>query len=145
GDVVIGRRVQNLDHRKVTDDDKRPIIYRGVNVGCSPGLLDRFQAALSSWQGVRVHIGTVLTSNTLVNSKTVVAQLRVDFPDAIAGEMEAAAVHEAATLGVKPDWIMVKGVSDWGYCKASHGQPQAARSAADFVTHVVASGALRRR
>ena len=40
GDVVVARRIQNLDHVKVTDDDGQPVIYRGVNVGTSPGLLD---------------------------------------------------------------------------------------------------------
>ncbi len=90
------------------------MIYRGVNVGCSPGLLDRFQACEPTWSGARVHVGTVLTWNTLVSSERAVGRLRRDFPDAIAGEMECAGVYEAATLDDKPDWIMVKAISDWG-------------------------------
>jgi nucleoside phosphorylase len=144
GDIVVARRVHNIDPRKVTDDIDRPVIHRGVNVGCSPGLLSSVQAAQSSWPGARVHIGTVLTSSMLVNSERVVQQLRHDFPDAIAGEMEGAGVHEAATLGMKPDWIMVKAISDWGHGKTDHAQSSAAQNAADFVTYVVASGALRR-
>jgi nucleoside phosphorylase len=145
GDIVIARRVQNIDHRKATGDSSRPVIYRGVNVGCSPGLLDRFQAGQTSWSGGRVHLGTVLTSNTVVNSAELVTQLRTDFPDAIAGEMEGHGVHEAATLGTKPDWIMVKAISDWGHRKNNDAQPLAARNAAEFVMQVVAGGALRRR
>lgn len=143
GDVVVARRVQNVDHRKVVDG--KPVRYRGVNVGCSPGLLDRFQAAQASWVGARVHFGTVLTSNTLVDSRHLVAQLRKDFPDAIAGEMEGTGVHEAATLGVKPDWIMIKAISDWGHDKTKDAQPLAARNAAEFVTHALADRALRHR
>src|SRR5262249_52201311 len=57
GDIVVARRVHNIDHRKVTD---RYVIRRGVNVGCSPGLLDRFQAGAAAWSGPRVQVGTVL-------------------------------------------------------------------------------------
>jgi nucleoside phosphorylase len=142
GDIVIARRVQNVDHRKVTDDK---VIHRGVNVGCSPVLLDRFQTGLSTWSGARVHIGTVLTSNTVVNSQRLVGQLREKYPDAIAGEMEGTGVYEATLLDHKPDWIMVKAISDWGYDKTDAGQPKAARNAAEFVMHVIAGGALRRR
>jgi nucleoside phosphorylase len=145
GDIVVARRIQDVDRRKVTDDDGRPVIYRGVNVGCSPVLLDRFLAGQPTWRGARVHIGTVLTSNTLVSSERVVGGLREDFPDAIAGEMEGAGVYEAATLDSKPDWIIVKGISDWGYGKTDDVQQRAARNAAEFVAHVIAGGALRRR
>ena len=146
GDIIVARRVHNTDHRKLTDGDNgRDIINRGANVGCSPKLLDRFQAAGSTWAGPRVHFGTVLTSNTLMNSKSAVIKLRTKFPDAIAGEMEGSGVHEASTLSVKPDWILVKATSDWGYGKSNNAQPQAAKNAADYVTHVVASGALRQR
>jgi len=143
GDIVIGRRVQGVDHRKVTDEG---VIRRSVNVGCSPFLLDRFQAGQATWTGnARVHIGTVLTSNTVVNSRELVHQLRTQFPDAIAGEMEGTGVYEATTEDIKPDWILVKAISDWGYDKDDNGQPFAAHNAAEFVVHVIASGALRRR
>lgn len=145
GDIVVARRVHNIDPRKVTDDEARPVIRRGVNVGCSPVLLDRLQAGQSTWTGARVHFGTVLSSNTLVNSEKVVRELREEFPDAIAGEMEGAGVYEASTLDSKPDWIMVKAISDWGYQKTDQAQAAAARNAAGFVLHVMASGALRRR
>jgi nucleoside phosphorylase len=145
GQVIVARRVHNIDPRKVTDDDQRPVIRRGVNVGCSPVLLDRFQAGQRTWTGSRVYFGTMLSSNTLVNSERVVCELREEFPDALGGEMEGSGVYEAATLGSKPDWIMVKAISDWGYSKNSKKQPLAARNAAQFVVHVISSGALRRR
>jgi nucleoside phosphorylase len=81
----------------------------------------------------------------VVNSQRLVGQLREKFPDAIAGEMEGAGVYEATLLDPKPDWIMVKAISDWGYDKTDAGQPKAARNAAEFATHVIAGGALRQR
>ena len=143
GDIMVARRMQNADHVKVTDD--QPVIHRGVNVGCSTALLDRFQAGESSWAGARVHFGTMLCSNTLVNSRREVGRLRREFPDAIAGEMEGAGVYEAASRYNKPDWIIVKAISDWGYGKTSDAQALAARNAAEFVVHVIAGSALRRR
>lgn len=145
GDIVVARRVQNADHRKVSDDERRQVVYRGVNVGCSTELLDRIQAGQRAWSQVAVHIGTVLSSNTLINSRRVIGQLREDFPDAIAGEMEGTGVYEAVTLDYKPEWIIVKGISDWGYDKTKAFQELAAQNAAEFVTHVIANGALRRR
>jgi nucleoside phosphorylase len=143
GDIVVARRVQGLDQRRATDALARPTIYRGVNVGVSPLLLDRFQAAQTTWSGARVHIGTVLSGNLLVDSEKVIALLRTDFPDAIAGEMEGAGVHEASTLDTRPDWIMVKGISDWGYHKSDRDQRRAAANAADYLVHVVLGGGFR--
>ena len=71
----------------------------------------------------------MLTGNTLVDSEQAVGRLRRDFPDAIAGEMEGAGVYEAATLDDKPDWIMVKAISDWGYRKTDGDQQLAAPAA----------------
>jgi len=145
GHVIVARRVHNIDPCKVTDDSQRPVVRRGVNVGCSPVLLDRFQAGQRTWAGSRVHFGTMLSSNTLVNSEQLVCKLREEFPDALGGEMEGSGVYEAATLGSKPEWIMIKAISDWGYSKTAKKQPLAARNAAQFVVHVIASGALRQR
>jgi nucleoside phosphorylase len=145
GDIVISRRVQGLDHEKVIDEDGRTTIYRGKYVGSSAVLLDRFQAEIRNWKGARVHCGTVLSSNTVVNSLPVIRKLRAEFPDAIAGEMEALGVYEACSEGVKPDWIMVKGISDWGHGKKDHGHATAAANAAEFVLQVVAAGGLSTR
>jgi nucleoside phosphorylase len=120
------------------------VIPRGVNAGCSPRLLDRFQDGLRTWTAARAHTGTVLCSSMLVNSRPVVAQLRWEYPDAIAGEMEGIAVYEAAAQDPKPDWIMVKAISDWGYAKTDRAHTVAAGNAADLVLHVIAGGGLRR-
>jgi nucleoside phosphorylase len=144
GDVIVAQRVHHIDPRKVTDHPAQPVIPRGVNAGCSPRLLDRFHDGLRTWTAARAHTGTVLCSSMLVNSRTVVAQLRRDYPDAIAGEMEGIAVYEAAAQDPKPDWIMVKAISDWGHAKTDRAHAIAAGNAADLVLHVIASGGLRR-
>ncbi len=142
GDLVVARRMQDVNLKKVTPDR---IIPRGEHVGASPLLLDRLKAASVSWaapDAARVHFGTVLSSNTLVNSRTLVDELRQQFPDAIAGEMEASGVHQATVEEIKPDWIMVKGISDWGFDKSDADQQKAARNAAAFVVHALAGSVL---
>jgi nucleoside phosphorylase len=142
GDIVIGRRLQGVDHRKVTEAG---VVHRGVNVGCSPFLLDRFQAARVTWTGARVHIGTILTSNTVVNSRQLVDELRAEFPDAIAGEMEGTGLYEATTEDIKPDWIVVKAISDWGFGKNDDAHRLATGNVAAFVVDVLATSTLPRR
>jgi hypothetical protein len=64
--------------------------------------------------------------------------------EAIAGEMEGIAVYEAAAQDPKPDWIMVKAISDWGHAKTDRAHAIAAGNAADLVLHVIAGGGLHR-
>ncbi|MEV6527238.1 hypothetical protein AB0M43_35445 [Longispora sp. NPDC051575] len=147
GDVVVSRRVQNMDHRKIVDREGKPqTIYRGVNVGPSPVLMNSCQSGQATWADpkVRVHFGTVLSSNTVFNSQETIGQLRQDFPDAIAGEMEAAGVYEACTVGKKPNWIMIKAISDLGYRKSDRHQQRAAENAARFAVHMLATAGLQR-
>jgi nucleoside phosphorylase len=146
GDIIVARQVHNIDHRKVLDEDgAEREIPRGAKVYASPGLIDQFQAGECTWKGAPVHFGLMLTSSMLVNSEPTVVKLRKDFEEALGGEMEGTAVYEATRLGVRPDWIMVKAISDWGCRKSDDQQRLAADNAADFVIHVIASGALRGR
>jgi nucleoside phosphorylase len=146
GDIVIANAVQNIDPRKITDGGD---MYRGHREGTSAPLHSRFLAESVTWRGApgsdvtpRVHNGVVLCSNAVVNSAETVAELRRAFPDAIAGEMEGSGVSEAADEDVKPDWIVVKAICDWGFDKGDDHHREAANNAADYVMHVVASHAL---
>jgi nucleoside phosphorylase len=143
GDVVVGRRVHNIDHRRLTETADVTIdVPRGIDVLASRMLINAFQVAEVTWprKAASVHFGTLLCSNALADSHAYVQQLRTQHPNAIAGEMEAVGVAEAATTGSRPEWIVVKGISDWGHDKSDQDQPLAAGNAADFVAHVVAAG-----
>lgn len=84
-----------------------------------------------------VHFGPALSLNTLVNSAEERARLRALDEEAIAGEMEAAGLYAAAEQA-KRDWILVKGISDWGIGKTDEHQALAARHAADLVADLIA-------
>jgi nucleoside phosphorylase len=143
GDVVVSEYVQNVDHRKVTDEDgTERIIWRGEKVQATAPLLLAFKAATHAWTGRPVHFGSVLSGNTLVSSKPSRAELRRHFEEATAGEMELTGVY-AATAGRRSGWIMVKGISDWGTGELTDDTRRlASEAAAAFIVHALTYGTL---
>jgi nucleoside phosphorylase len=143
GDIVVSEYVQNVDHRKVTDEDgSERTVSRGERVQASTPLLLAFKAATHGWTGRPVHVGTVLSGSTLVSSKTLRAELRRQFEEASAGEMELTGVY-AATAGRRCGWIMVKGISDWGTGELTDDTRRAAsEAAAAFIVHALTLGTL---
>ena len=143
GDVVVSEYVQNVDHRKVTDQDGRErIIWRGERVQASAPLLLALKAATHGWTGRPVHFGPVLSGSTLVSSATLRAHLRREFEEASAGEMELTGVY-VATAGRRSGWIMVKGISDWGTGELTDDTRRtASEAAAAFIVRALTFGTL---
>ena len=118
---------------------------RGDRVTATPRLLDRFEAGTVDWEGAKVHSGLVMSGDKLVDSPSLKEELLSHEPEAIGGEMEAAGLYAASYKG-KVDWIMAKGICDWGEGKnhphKDRDQALAARNAAEFVLHVIRKGGL---
>ncbi|GAA4734046.1 5'-methylthioadenosine/S-adenosylhomocysteine nucleosidase family protein [Phytohabitans rumicis] len=147
GDVIVCRQLRAIDHRKEIDPDDggpRIVLIRGDFVSSSVTLFDRFRSAEVGWTATKVHYGTLLSSSALVDSRELRADLRRLDPEASGGEMEGAGVY-AAAAPEKVDWIVVKGISDWGYDKDDAAQEAAAGNAAAFVIGTIRSGALDER
>jgi len=145
GDVVVSSQVRLTDPKKITAtlwDSRQLRILRGDKVSASVILLDRLRSETIVWRGPAVHFGLMLSGNTLVNHPDVVKQMRNDEPDAIAGEMEGGGIYAASTV-FGAQWIIVKGISDWGFDKSDVSQESAAANAATFVLSMLSSGALR--
>jgi nucleoside phosphorylase len=141
GDVVVPTQLRNLNWKAVVREAAGATaeFIRGDRV--SPGvLLDRCRAATSDWSG-RVHFGTLLSENVLVESADHARLLAEREPDALAVEMEGAGVYAAAARS-KVDWIMIKGVAGWGQHAPEPAQVAGAESAADFLVHLLGTGAL---
>jgi nucleoside phosphorylase len=139
GDIIVSRQLQLVDHRKVVGDPPE-VFIRGDLVTASPRLYHRFTVTERP-PGVAVHLGTMVTTNTLVNSR----QLRDEYvrlsPEAAGGEMEGAGMYTVAgPAGV--DWIVVKAISDLGFDKTDAHQALAARNAACFVLELIRRGGL---
>ncbi|MBO4210227.1 5'-methylthioadenosine/S-adenosylhomocysteine nucleosidase family protein [Micromonospora echinofusca] len=141
GDLVVATQLRAADHVKVTTtgDGERHEIDRGVRPESSVRLLNRLRAATYGWPGPRVHFGPVISLSTLLNNEQERERLRRAHEDAIGGEMELAGLYAAAAR-TKSDWIMVKGISDWGMGKTDDCQQAAAQAAARFVVRFLQQG-----
>lgn len=141
GDILISSQLRLLDPKKIADvDGVRVEIQRGARPEASVTLLNLTYAVSG---GPRTHYGTLLTSNTLVDSETERARLIADNPDAIGGEMEGAGFYAAASR-YGSHWIVIKSICDWGAKKTEKHQSTAARNAADYVIRMIAMGGLGR-
>jgi nucleoside phosphorylase len=129
GDVVISEYVHDYERLRLSTTDFQD---RGATREAGPVLLSRARASLAIWNGATVHIGTVVSGEKLVDNREFRDFLRRLTPTSIAGEMEAwglsAVCHETSK-----QFIMVKGICDWGMNKTSSQQDLAAANACKFV------------
>lgn len=108
GDILVSRQLVNYESRKESNEN---IYFRGDKV-TSP-LLGRINGAIRSWKGANIHQGVVLSGNTLVNSKEFLTHLSKREPEYVGGDMESYGVYAVASM-MGAQWIMIKGISDWG-------------------------------
>lgn len=131
-DVLVSRSIQDYELTRVGNEN----LKRGDKIPASLTLVDSFEAASTSFTESRVHIGLIITGDKLVDNKEFASQLKKEFPDAIGGEMEGEGlISSAHRNGV--DWILVKGICDWGYDKDDENQNRAATNAIKLVDLVL--------
>ena len=94
----------------------------------------------SEWS--KVIIGAILTGSRLVNNYKYRSQLLRDFAiyKPIGGEMEAQGIYSMCRLHGVAEWIIIKGICDWGYKKDTpekdRDQIIAAEAAVSYCHHV---------
>lgn len=139
GDVIIGRRLQVINLR-VGETETRD---RGDAITAGHRLVERFTVAVPP-PGVRVWPGTLLSWDVLVDFRALRDGLRDRYPDALGGEMEGAGVYAAAVrAGI--EWIVVKGICDWGHGKSDAAHELAATNAATLVLDLIEARAFAHR
>jgi nucleoside phosphorylase len=145
GDVLVSRRVRDLDLGGLYDDGTGIIVQDlSENLQASHLLLSFCQSAEDNWDQANVHFGEMLAWNKNVDSELVVRRLRKEYRKAVSGEMEGAGFHSAARReGVH--WVLVKAISDYGYNTNKNYHELSATNAADFVVHMIQTGAFRTR
>jgi len=142
GDVLVSKQICLYDPKKVVEVCGSEVWRaRGDRSQASTKLLDRFRSGKLDWNDCEVHFGLILSGNTLVNAPEFIKKLKEMEPEAIGGEMEGGGVY---CVGVKrkADWILVKGIADWGMDKSDKSQRQAALNAVRFTFHVISKGGL---
>lgn len=133
GEILVSSQVVDCETRKLKGE--KITISRGDKVG-SP-MVGRINAALSTWKGANVHVGIVLCSNVLVSSQSHLDKLAAREPEYTGGEMESYGLYTAAQR-LKADWIMIKGISDWGDETKHDGYHEIAlKNTMQFIFHII--------
>jgi nucleoside phosphorylase len=145
GDVLVSKIVFPYDPERIGETREIP---RGPSPEAGTILLDRAKNLAWRWRprrkGLRGAIfGPILSGSKLVDSEVFKAGLWKKFPEAVGCEMEGAGLYSAAHRK-KVEWLIVKGICDWGVKKTKRAQPLAARNAASFVTKLLSQPGLER-
>ena len=139
GDILVSRELQDYDSQKKNEDITLP---RGHKIPAGNTLLNRFDNSSLTYENVDVELGLIISGGTLSNSKEFVAQLRNDYPEAIGGEMEGVGL-QASCVRKNKEWILIKGICDWGQDKnvptKDEDQKLAIANVCDYLLHTLST------
>lgn len=126
GDVLFSTAIEDYETQRVGEEK----IKRGEKLPASHGLLQAVRIARDQTDQTdfSIYEGLILSGQKLVDNEKLVDELRNNFPEAIGGEMEGNAVA-AASLYKGRNWILIKGICDWGMNKEDGWQQVAAKRA----------------
>ncbi|MFN8290254.1 MAG: hypothetical protein U0U70_08360 [Chitinophagaceae bacterium] len=132
-EILVSKQLQSYELSKVGPTD---IIPRADKIPASVSLVSRFENCVAIWKGVKVHFGFIVSGDKLSNNESLVIALKKIFPEAIGAEMEGTGLQSISHRD-KKDWILVKGICDWGYNKDDKYQKEAMENVVDFFIHTV--------
>lgn len=134
GDVLIATHIQDYETKRKGKQE----IFRGERTSASPGILQAARIARNQMGEIEYQIseGVLLSGQMLVDDEQTVEELRVAFPEAIGGEMEGNAVA-AASIYKGRQWILIKGICDWGMGKEDGSQAIAAKRACSLAVKAI--------
>lgn len=143
GDVLVATQLKDIRQEK---KGRNKNISRGSKVPCHSRLLDNFKITSNDWKIAKVHEGLMLSGEKLLDNKKELKKLKKTEPEAIGGEMEGNGLYESCQMA-KIDWILIKGISDWGDGtkddkEKDENQKKAAKNAIDFVLYALKNNPL---
>lgn len=145
GDVLVSDKILPYDSQKILENRTE---YKEVPKEVGFQLLNAFREyrewiyCLPNSEQSMVYIGSVLTGSRVVNNYEYRSQLISDFGDykPIGGEMEAQGIYSMCKVHGITEWIIVKGICDWGYKKNTPNKEAdqiiAANAAVAYCFHV---------
>lgn len=138
GEVLISDKVWEYDPAKINMENEKK--YRGHIMPASPRLVQMFETMLANGHEIKAHVGLIASGSLLLNNQSMVQELKSEHPNLIGGDMETCGIAAACERANK-DWIMVKGICDWGHNKDAKDkdslQKNAAKNAVCLVVEVL--------
>lgn len=143
GDVVVG--IQTAHH----DADATAF---GYAIGQLPQMPARYEAdaalvehaarAAIAFEGAAIHRGLIVSGDQFINHPDKIARIRAHFPDALAVEMEAAAIAQTCYQFARP-YVIIRALSDLADGEAEYSfetfLQMAATHSAEMVENLVKS------
>lgn len=126
GNVLVSRQLQDYELGRISADGT--VTPRGDKATSSPALINRLRQtdlvknrASDDWP--KLEFGLVLSGQKLIDNLDYRNSLKKLFSEAVGGEMEGTGLYVSASTE-KVDWIIVKGICDWG-CNKNSGSKEA--------------------
>ena len=119
GDVLVSTQIQDYELGRKNEDGT--LTPRADKPSSADTLCNRFRQIntgeirlTKDWPKVR--FGLILSGQKLVDNLDYRESLKALFTEAIGGEMEGVGLYVSASKA-KVDWIVIKGICDWGHSK----------------------------
>lgn len=143
GDILVSTEVIDYESGKVRNTGFIPTASRPESGRI---LLSVFKDYSKTWnhkvrnRKAKVHFGPILSGDKVVDQQDFKQQLFKDFQTAIGGEMEGRGAYNACRNNNISEWIIVKGICDWGENKQTNDKEKlqllAANSVVSFLYHI---------
>ncbi len=123
GDVLISEGIIQYEPSKIVNGK---YIHRGNIVSSGKVLFDRFNSCNEWMYKLEENsysnkiTGKILSGEKLIDDKAFKEKLLAAFPEAIGGEMEGSGVYLSSFHNNINEWIIVKGICDWGVNKSAN-------------------------
>lgn len=142
GDVLVSTRIYPYEWAKVANGTTE---YRSESPPAGITLLDRAQSLQWSWKfngkDRKAKFGPLLSGDKLLNDEMFTKKLFETFSDAVGGEMEGTGIY-IASENKKAEWLIIKGVCDWGFEKTDGYQGRAMDNAVSFLEAMLSESGL---
>jgi len=136
GDVLISETIISYESQRLG----KTIIQRGPIVEPGTVLLNRFKnvtgwsCSVGDEKFSKVLAGQVLSGEKLIDNLTERGKLLKKYPQAIGAEMEGAGIYAACRNKNVSEWILVKGICDYGDGNKGFNKEQRQNLAAQSAT-----------
>lgn len=147
GDVLISTRIADYESGRLQGG---ALQSDGSQPDSGRHLKHIFQTYAKTWhheisgRKAEARFGLILSGDKVVDDAAFKMELFKQYPRAIGGEMEGRGAYAACRWKRIDEWILVKGICDWGESKQTptkeHDQLTAARAAVSLLKHVFSEG-----
>jgi nucleoside phosphorylase len=146
GDVLLSRSIIEYERQKISNNES---LDRGDKPRSGHNVFNRFENQ-DDWTFItkdnrqsKIYTGIILSGEKLIDDKDLVDKIKDQYKEAIGYEMESQGIYTACMWNEVQQWIIVKGVSDWGFDRDIKSKEEdhifAARASMSLIKHTLSN------